>query len=125
MGKRDSVEWQMAEILDMVSDEVREAVAEGGDKASKTSKSELRKVSPDETGDYKRGWRIKKDKKNNDFIVYNAKKPGLTHLLENGHVVVKANGRQSRAPAYKHMEPAEEKGIDVFEETINDELKKL
>ena len=50
--------------------------------------------SPKDTGDYKKGWRIKQDKARKSIIVHNATDYQLTHLLEHGHV--KRNGGEER-----------------------------
>ncbi|MBJ8106008.1 MULTISPECIES: HK97 gp10 family phage protein [Bacillus cereus group] len=73
---------------------------------------ELKQKSPKKTGNYRKGWRKKKD--GNAIIVHNALKPQLTHLLEKGHA--KANG--GRVPAQVHIAPAEEKAINEFVERV-------
>lgn len=73
---------------------------------------ELKQKSPKKTGNYRKGWRKKKD--GNAIIVHNALKPQLTHLLEKGHA--KVNG--GRVPAQAHIAPAEEKAINEFVERV-------
>ena len=38
-------------------------------------------------------------------VVYNKKMPGLTHLLENGHVIRNKKGTYGRVAARKHIAP--------------------
>ena len=77
---------------------------------------ELEQTSPksDSKGGrkYAKGWRKKKE--GNAFIVHNALKPQLTHLLEKGHA--KVNG--GRVPAIVHIAPAEEKAVNDFSERV-------
>lgn len=67
----------------------------------------------DKSGDYRKGWRIKKQGSGNrtSFIVHNATDYQLTHLLEKGHA---RRGGGERVPARVHIAPAEEKGIEKF-----------
>lgn len=57
--------------------------------------------------DYQKGWVIEKQIRayGDEYIIRNKKKPGLTHLLEEGHVNVDG----SRARAFPHVAPAAEK----------------
>lgn len=122
-NKTSSVSVQMAEILKEYSDKVDTTVEEATSKASKKTAATLRSNSPKQTGEYSSGWRSKKlgDK---EAIVYNSKMPGLTHLLENGHVVVNAKGIVGRANGIKHIEPAAEEGIEEYIQTLERDLQK-
>ena len=125
MGKNTSVEVQMSEILDSVKNSVDDTIEKTTENAAKVTQSELRNNSPTDKGDYKKGWTIKKDRKLKSATVYNSKFPGLTHLLENGHVISNGKGEYGRAPAHKHIEPAAEKGIDACLDGVDDGLDKL
>lgn len=65
----------------------------------------LRSTSPRKTGEYASGWGVKVQD-SDTYIVHNKKKPGLTHLLENGHMSANQYGVYGRVPAYKHIEQA-------------------
>lgn len=122
-NKTGSVSVQLGEILQEYNDKVDADIEKAALKASKHTASTLRSNSPKKTGDYASGWRSKKvgDK---ESVVYNAKMPGLTHLLENGHVVVNAKGQVGRANGIKHIEPAAEEGAEKFLAFIEQELRK-
>lgn len=66
----------------------------------------------DRTGDYSKGWRVKKKRKT--FVVHNATDYQLTHLLEHGHA--KRGG--GRVPAFVHIAPAEDQAVSTFLEKI-------
>lgn len=68
--------------------------------------------TPKFTGDYRKGWRVKKAK--NKYIVHNKTDYQLTHLLEHGHA--KRGG--GRVAAKVHIRPAEENAIADFLERI-------
>jgi len=119
--KTASVSVQMAEILKEYADEVKETIDASTSKAAKNTAAKLRSNAPRKTGDYASGWRSKKLSKN-EYVVYNSKMPGLTHLLENGHVVVNAKGKVGRANPIKHIEPAAEEGIQKLIKDLESKL---
>ena len=123
-NKTDSVSVQMAEILKEYVSEVDETISDATAKAAKKTAATLRSNSPKKTGEYASGWRSKKmgDK---EAIVYNSKMPGLTHLLENGHVVVNSKGIVGRANGIKHIEPAAEEGVEDYIEKLRKDLQEV
>lgn len=122
----NNISLQMDEILKEISEEVDDAIEEGLKKAPKLCKKELRANSPKNTGDYSKGWKIKRHKKRfKGATVYNDKKPRLTHLLENGHVIRNGKGTYGRAPAQPHIEPASEKATELFIDTVMEKVEKI
>lgn len=75
-------------------------------RAGQSAVRKLRTASPKRTGDYAKGWtqRVSKESEPPETVVYNRKKPYLTHLLENGHQ--KADG--GRVEGKPHIQPAAE-----------------
>ena len=74
---------------------------------SKECLPEIKRESPRDTGEYRKGWRQKVMYESRDDIritVYNATDYQLTHLLEYGHAKV-SGGRVDGKP---HIRPAEE-----------------
>lgn len=82
--------------------------------AAKATKRTLAANSPSLTGGYAKGWRIKNTYggKAKKAVVYQAKKPGLTHLLEHGH------GGPHPAGAHPHIEFAYEVGAQILEQEL-------
>ena len=118
MGKKVSIDGLEDAINDILKDyenDVKKAAAPVIKKAAETAKAELRATSPEDTGEYKKGWRYKKSSDGMSYTIYNDAKPGLTHLLENGH----ASRNGGRVAAKPHIKPVEEK----VKEALPDELK--
>lgn len=103
----DKLAGEVAEMLEAYTDEVTEAVKAECETVADECLKEIRAASPVKTGKYKKGWKKKVEYEGKEDIrirVYNAKSPGLTHLLEKGHA--KVNG--GRVAAIPHIEPAEQ-----------------
>ena len=113
------------------TDEIRAILTEYNAKVSQTLKEELPKVakeaakqlkgsSPRLTGKYASGWRQKSEITNLtvESVVYNAKSPGLAHLLEFGHAK-RGGGRTS---PITHIAPVEEwvkeEAVKAIEEAL-------
>ena len=101
-----------------VDEDVKEIIFSEGKNAVKR----LRQVSPKETGEYQKGWSIKKTKESQSkvsYVIYNKNNPGLTHLLENGHA--KING--GRVMGIKHISPVRNQLNNTLKEKIISRLK--
>ncbi|MGM9649723.1 MAG: HK97 gp10 family phage protein [Butyricicoccaceae bacterium] len=102
--------YEYAEITDEV---VREAVTS----VAKEAKEIAQSGAPVRTGEYKRGFSVKKTTETGGKLVltvHNRRKPSLTHLLEKGHAK-RGGGRVEGRP---HIAPAEEFAISELEERI-------
>lgn len=102
------------EIVEDYSSKVKGVAEECTAQAAKDTARRLRNVTnPRLTGEYAKGWAVKK-KASDTYIVYNKTAPGLTHLLENGHAVANQYGNyghpNGRVKGIKHIEPAAEEG---------------
>ena len=106
----------LAEELQEYADDVVERVDQDAQQIANSAASELKATSPKRTGGYAKGWKVQKEKSRygTSCTVYNSTKPGLTHLLENGHAL-RGGGR---APAHPHIRPVEEKVIKDFENAV-------
>ena len=104
----ESLVVEIGKILDEYVAEVNDTVEAEIDKISKEAVSRLKAASPKDRGEYARGWSSRKlaDKTS---VVYNRTHPGMTHLLERGHVIANQYGRTGgRAKAQPHIKPVEE-----------------
>ena len=110
----DTIEIQMRRILDNASKEVRRAWAEAGDKTAKEAVQKLKNTSPKHSPHvrkYAEGWALKRERGSAGIpliTVYNRTNGQLTHLLENGHMIVNAKGTYGRTRGIKHIAPVEE-----------------
>jgi hypothetical protein len=69
---------------------------------------DLKETSPELTGDYRKGWRVKNVR--GIRVVHNKTNYQLTHLLEKGHAKVGGG----RVEAKVHIKPAEVRAINDF-----------
>ena len=126
MANTSSVTVQMERILDSYSREVQEATNKAIDSVAKEAASKLRDTSPRKTGDYAKGWKIKKERGKDGLqtvTVHNRTNYQLTHLLENGHVVRNKKGTYGRTRPIKHIAPVEEWAVDELPREIEERLK--
>lgn len=126
MADTSSITVQMDKILDSYSREVQEATNKAIDSVAKESASKLRDTSPRKTGDYAKGWKVKKERGRDGIqtvTVHNKTNYQLTHLLENGHVVRNKKGTYGRTRPIKHIAPVEEWAVDERPREIEERLK--
>ena len=100
----DTITAQLNKILDDYSDEVKDVARKDAKESAREAAKDLRSSSPKKTGDYASGWGSK-ELDADTTVVYNKKMPGLTHLLENGHVIRNKKGTYGRVAARKHIAP--------------------
>lgn len=118
----------VADILENYSVEVKRATNNSIDTVAKEAKRKLQNTSPKRTGDYAKGWALKRYKPKSyskgviDVVVHNKDHYQLTHLLENGHVIRNAKGEYGRTRGIKHIEPVEEWAADELPREIEREL---
>lgn len=119
----DSVAAQLTRILDEYGDEVKQVARKNAQKAGREAAKDLRNSSPKKTGDYASGW-TSKQVDADTVTVYNRKAPGLTHLLEKGHVIRNKKGTYGRTPAHPHIAPVEQKQIQQFIDNVERDLQR-
>lgn len=110
---------EIKRLLDEYGDEVMDVLEEEAQKVAKRAAKKLQEASPKQSGTYAKGWTAKYDKTAKTAIVYNAKKPGLAHLLEHGF-----QGRSGVHPAIVHIAPVEEAANEEFVEAVERRLAK-
>lgn len=108
------------DMLETYCSEVAEVVDEALPKVGQDAVKELKRTSPNRTGDYAKGWakKVEKERLGSRLIVYNKTRYQLTHLLEKGHAKVGGGF----VPGKPHIKPAqdkaEKKAMDLIEEGI-------
>jgi hypothetical protein len=124
MAKTGSVALQMQDILDDYSKDVKEATNDAIEKTSKESVRKLKNTSPKKSGEYAKGWKLKKDRGRDGIatVTVHNKIYQLTHLLENGHVVRNAKGTYGRTNGVKHIAPVEEWAESELQQEIERKL---
>ena len=85
-----SLQEQLTDILSQYGDELKDEVEEAVKVSAKDATKELMAVSDrlHRSGNYAKGWtvsKIEKTWKGIEVTIYNKNKPGLAHLLNNGH----------------------------------------
>ena len=122
----DLVSDQIAKIFDEYDRDMKRKVNNSVDKVAKESVQKLKDNSPKKTGDYAKGWKIKRERGRNginDVTIHNATDYRLTHLLENGHVIRNKKGTYGRTSGRKHIKPVEEYFNSEVVEEIERELE--
>lgn len=102
----------------MVAENVREnkdAFNRNVRSAGRHAVSELKSTSPTRSGGYASGWKASSKTGSEGLVsvtVHNAKKPGLTHLLEKGHAKwLWGRPTGGRVRAFPHIAPAYESAV--------------
>ena len=101
----DSLTAQINQALAQYTSDINLTVDEVMKNGAQQAKKALTQLSPADTGKYAKSWAVKKER--GRYIVYN-KKPGLTHLLENGHDIIRNGRKVGRVVGRPHIKPVEE-----------------
>ena len=104
----NSVEVLLDRALTEVSKEEDEILFKCMSKAMRKAKRDVINNSPTLSGEYKRGWTIRTKRLKYGFegVIYNKDKPGLTHLLNNGHQKANQYGSYGRKEGDNHITKA-------------------
>ena len=117
-----SLEIELGTILDEYEHVASEVVEKAARTSARSAVNKLKNTSPRKTGEYASGWASKKQ--GHGYVVYNRKAPGLTHLLEKGHVTRNKYGTYGRTPAHVHIAPVEAEAVEEFEQNIRKGLNR-
>ena len=107
----------LTEYADLADTEMKKAVR----KTATAVKKEISANAPEKTGTYAKSWTAKKTKENShslEMTVHSKNRYRLAHLLEKGHAK-RGGGRVSGRP---HIAPAEENGVQMLENLIEEAL---
>ena len=114
----EAVMKELTEYADLATIDMKSAVK----KAGNTVKKQIQGSAPKDTGAYSKSWSVKNTKetsKSLEVTVYSRNRYQLAHLLEFGHAK-RGGGRVSGRP---HIAPAEENGVQMFENLIEEALE--
>lgn len=112
-GLADAISRELQAYSQDVADDLKKSVK----KAARVCVNELMTTSPEDTGDYRKGWRVKTAYESQSDIrvdVHNATDYQLTHLLEDGHAKV-GGGRVEGTP---HIGPAADNAAALLEKDV-------
>lgn len=128
--KSNEITLAIGEVLETYSVETKRAIIEAQDEVAKETRDRLRQESPKGSGDYAKGWAIKRSRKGGGraTTVYNKDKPQLTHLLEHSHVIQNGVGTWGRTGPGRgqkvHIAPVEAWGIEEYEKRVKEAIEK-
>ncbi len=111
--KVDDLAGEIVLAVKTYTEEVGAAIEEAVKETAQALAADLHETSPKDTGEYAKGWTARKEGPGK-YVVYNKKKPQLTHLLEHGHAK-RGGGRVEGRP---HIKPAEERHAPQLERKI-------
>ena len=121
---------EVTAALTEYSSEVQKALDEAAKEAAELTQRQLKSSSPKQKrkgGKYARGWRIKKQEAAGlvSYVVYNGARPGLTHVLEHGHLARNQYGSYGRVRAIPHIGQAADAGIQRFELAARARIRRI
>ena len=125
--KPEQLQSVVQQILHDIPQKCDNAIDRAEATVSKKAVKELKATSPKgngpKSGQYAKGWGVKKNK--GSVIIYNKTNPGLTHLLENGHDIVRDGKKVGSAAAQPHIKAVEEMVKEEMVEEVTKELGDL
>lgn len=107
MIKLAELSIELEKILNSYSDEVVQKVEKVAAEVAEEGAAMLKATSPKHTGKYASGWAVKdkqKSVKGVSKVIYNAKRPSLTHILEKGFTMRNGKFRNGQP----HIKPVEQ-----------------
>lgn len=118
----DSLSAAVEDLLSASETEVLYATKDAAKKAADSTVKMLKSNSKRRKGGYARGWKATNE--GYDYVVHNAKFPGLTHLLENGHDIVVNGVKVGHYNGDGVIKIAEQYGIEDFEKLVKAEIER-
>lgn len=125
--KVDDFAAEMKTILKDYTDDVYESMDNKVEEVAKISKDELKVAGDFKNGrgrkTYRKGWSITMERKrySTKAVVHNRFYP-LTHLLENGHALVKGGRQIGQVRAFPHIAGVQEEADRLIQEFIEKSL---
>lgn len=109
MANGYTVSAQIEAILDDYSKHVKTVSRRSVKSTARETAQRLRNTSSKRSGEYASGW-TSRTIDEDTAVTYNRTKPSLTHLLENGHMIVNKKGQYGRVNGDHKIKDAEEWG---------------
>lgn len=126
--KPEQLQSVIQQMLHDIPQKCDNAIEKAEKTVSKKAVKTLQATSPEgdgpKAGTYKRGWAVKKSKKDG-VVIYNKANPGLTHLLEHGHDIVRNGVKVGEAAAQEHIKPVDDMVSEEMVEEVTKELNNL
>lgn len=119
----DSLLVNINKVLAQYTSDVNMTIQSVVDTTARDAAQKLRATSPRAPGggDYAKSWAVKKER--GRAVVYSrAPHYRLTHLLENGHDVVRNGKKVGHAEAQIHIKPVEEWTKEEFQKRLEEAL---
>ena len=120
-GLAEAVMKELKDFNNLAEEEFEQIAKEVAKDGAKKLKATSPRGRGSSKGQYADGWGVTYQRKRNgkfEFVVHNKKKPGLTHLLENGH----QSNRGGRVKGIAHIKPVEEWCNEEFEKRTEERL---
>ena len=118
---------EMTNILLQYTDEIQDKVNEAVKLTADHSKKELKVAGgfKNRTGKYRKGWKVQYilSRFGASATVYNGKSYPLTHLLENGHQLIKGGRYIKDVKAFPHIAEVNDEAQRMLEEEIEKAVK--
>lgn len=116
-------------ILDEYQDELGTTIEDVEKATAKMTVQNLRTVQvPRRTGEYAKGWKWQYDRQTlkgyQAVIIYNSDHYQLTHLLENGHALVRGGRTVGEVKPFPHIEPAQQEAERYMLDHLQEALEK-
>lgn len=124
MSETDKFSKELFKILETYKADVMDSLQKSVNETAKETVKELKSTSPKQTGEYAKGWRVKKDNStifDCKVVIHNKTHYQLTHLLENGHALSNGRGRTKPQP---HIAPAYDAVSDRLYKHFKENLPK-
>lgn len=112
------LEKELSQILIDYTNELDEDVKKAAQEAADETVDLLKSTSPKDRPEYYKGWG--RNTRKSGVVVRNKDYPGLTHILEKGHVTRSG----SRVEGQPHIKPAEEFAKKRFNELIEEKVSR-
>lgn len=116
------------EALTGYNQDVQDVIKKQTDVAAKELKTLIQSAAPKRRPKYSLSWHVKCTQ-NTSFryskTVYSYKEYSLTHLLEDGHALIRGGRTIGKTKAYKHIAPSSEKIKKSYIENVQNEILKL